>query len=57
MKEEKGPPVPSDIEPLPACGISRVLGLLETLDDRGAASASATSPGTCTSSSASCCRS
>lgn len=24
-----------EIEPVPACGISRVLGLLETLDDRG----------------------
>jgi NitT/TauT family transport system ATP-binding protein len=36
MKEEKdAPPVPFDIDPLPACGISRVLGLLETLDDRG----------------------
>ena len=35
MKEEETPAVPFDIEPIPACGISRVLGLLETLDDRG----------------------
>ena len=36
MKEEKeAAPVPFEIEPIPACGISRVLGLLETLDDRG----------------------
>jgi len=34
-EEEETPAVPFDIEPLPACGISRVLGLLETLDDRG----------------------
>jgi NitT/TauT family transport system ATP-binding protein len=30
MKEEQ-----FEIEPVPPCGISRVLGLLETLDDRG----------------------
>jgi NitT/TauT family transport system ATP-binding protein len=35
MKEEETSAVPFDIEPIPACGISRVLGLLETLDDRG----------------------
>ena len=28
------PPI-SEVEPVPHCGISRVLGLLETLDDRG----------------------
>ena len=36
MKEDEPPSAPPfEIEPLPACGISRVLGLLETLDDRG----------------------
>ena len=35
MKDEKPPSIPLDVEPVPVCGISRVLGLLETLDDRG----------------------
>ena len=36
MKEDKDTPsIPLDVEPVPPCGISRVLGLLETLDDRG----------------------
>jgi len=35
MKKQDVPPAPADIEPVPVCGISRVLGLLETLDDRG----------------------
>ena len=36
MKEEKNAPAASDdIEPVPPCGISRVLGLLETIDDAG----------------------
>ncbi len=35
MNDEKTPANPYEIEPVPACGISRVLGLLETLDDRG----------------------
>ncbi len=33
MKEET--PTNFEVEPVPPCGISRVLGLLETLDDRG----------------------
>lgn len=36
MKDENEVPVvPDDIEPVPPCGISRVLGLLETIDDAG----------------------
>ena len=35
MKKAEPPAAPFDIEPVPVCGISRVLGLLETLDDRG----------------------
>ena len=34
MKEEETPSN-FEVEPVPSCGISRVLGLLETLDDRG----------------------
>jgi NitT/TauT family transport system ATP-binding protein len=34
MKEEETT-ANFEIDPIPACGISRVLGLLETLDDRG----------------------
>lgn len=36
MKEQETPSPRFEIEPIPVCGISRVLGLLETLDDRGA---------------------
>ena len=35
MKEQETSPPRFEIEPIPVCGISRVLGLLETLDDRG----------------------
>jgi len=35
MKEPETPTPRFEIEPIPVCGISRVLGLLETLDDRG----------------------
>jgi NitT/TauT family transport system ATP-binding protein len=35
MKEPETQGPPFEIEPIPICGISRVLGLLETLDDRG----------------------
>ena len=35
MKEPESPLPQVEIEPIPICGISRVLGLLETLDDRG----------------------
>jgi NitT/TauT family transport system ATP-binding protein len=35
MKEHETPASRLEIEPIPVCGISRVLGLLETVDDRG----------------------
>ena len=35
MKKNETPEPKFEIEPIPICGISRVLGLLETLDDRG----------------------
>jgi NitT/TauT family transport system ATP-binding protein len=35
MKEPETSVPPLEIEPIPICGISRVLGLLETLDDLG----------------------
>jgi NitT/TauT family transport system ATP-binding protein len=34
MKQEDSPNV-QEIEPIPVCGVSRILGLLETLDDHG----------------------
>ena len=35
MKEKEKTETRFEIAPIPVCGISRVLGLLETLDDRG----------------------
>ncbi|MGH9441095.1 MAG: AAA-associated domain-containing protein [Thermoanaerobaculia bacterium] len=35
MKEQETSTPRFEIEPIPVCGISRILGLLETLDDRG----------------------